>query len=99
MAIDCAKSETNGSTQMKAIATLLLVAISAVHAAAAPLPARVRSALELRQIPPETLSIYVADVDSGETVLEWRGDVPRNPASTMKVLTTLSPLARDLGSR
>ena len=77
---------------MKEFATLLLLAMSAAHAAETQLPVGVRSALNLRQIPAETLSIFVADVDSGETVLEWRGDVPRNPASTMKVLTTLVAL-------
>ncbi len=77
---------------MKVLATLLLLAMSAAHAAEIQLPVGVRSALNLRQIPAETLSIYVADVDSGETVLEWGSDVPRNPASTMKLLTTLVAL-------
>lgn len=92
MVSDRAISGANGNARMKVIATLLLFAISALHAADTQLPAGVRSALDLRHVPPETLSIYVADLDSGQTVLNWRGDVPRNPASTMKVLTTLVAL-------
>ena len=56
------------------------------------LPAGVRSVLQLRQVPSDTLSVYVEDVNSGEVVLEWLADAPRNPASTMKLLTTLVAL-------
>jgi D-alanyl-D-alanine carboxypeptidase/D-alanyl-D-alanine-endopeptidase (penicillin-binding protein 4) len=56
------------------------------------LPAGVRSVLNLRQVPDDTLSIYVEDVGTGEAVLEWYPDEPRNPASTMKLLTTLVAL-------
>lgn len=77
---------------MRTIALLLLLATSALQAAETQLPMGVSSVLSLRQVPPETLSIYVVDVDSGETVMEWRGDEPRNPASTMKILTTLVAL-------
>ncbi len=56
------------------------------------LPAGVRSVLGLRQVPADTLSVYVEDVDSGEVVLEWLPGEPRNPASTMKLLTTLVAL-------
>ena len=56
------------------------------------LPAGVQSALDIRQIPADSISIYVADVDSGEVVLSWRDGEPRNPASTIKLLTTLVSL-------
>lgn len=68
-----------------------LFAVSALHAATQ-LPGGIRNVLELRQIPAASLSIYVADLASGETVLEWRVDEPRNPASTIKLLTTLVAL-------
>jgi D-alanyl-D-alanine carboxypeptidase/D-alanyl-D-alanine-endopeptidase (penicillin-binding protein 4) len=63
-------------------------------AATSELPLGVRSVLKIRQLPANTLSIFVADVETGETVFEWRGDEPRNPASTMKLLTTLVALDR-----
>ena len=56
------------------------------------LPVGVRSVLSLRQVPDDTLSIYVEDLETGDTVLEWYPDEPRNPASTMKLLTTLVAL-------
>ena len=56
------------------------------------LPAGVRNILDVRQVPDDTLSIYVEDLDSGDAVLEWFPDEPRNPASTMKLLTTLVAL-------
>jgi len=77
---------------MKAALALLLFYSSTLLAADAELPLEVRSVLKVRQLPAESLSIFVADVATGETVLEWRADTPRNPASTMKLLTTLVAL-------
>ena len=54
------------------------------------LPAGVRSVLNLRQVPQESLSIRVEDLETGELVLDWLPAEPRNPASTMKLLTTCS---------
>ncbi len=56
------------------------------------LPATVRSVLNLRQVPHDSLSVHVIDLDSGETVLGWQDQVSRNPASTMKLVTTLVAL-------
>ena len=56
------------------------------------LPGPVRSALNLRQVPHDTLSVNVIDLDSGETLLAWQDQVSRNPASTMKLVTTLVAL-------
>ena len=56
------------------------------------LPIGVRSALQVRELPADSLSIYVEDVETGEPVLQWMADEPRNPASTMKLLTTLVAL-------
>jgi D-alanyl-D-alanine carboxypeptidase/D-alanyl-D-alanine-endopeptidase (penicillin-binding protein 4) len=56
------------------------------------LPVGVRSVLNLRQLPQDSLSIHVEDVETGEVVLEHLAATPRNPASTMKLLTTLVAL-------
>ena len=74
---------------------VLLLLFAMVHAASAadsPLPAGVQSALNVRNVPHDTLSIYVEDLDASETFLEWQADVPRNPGSTIKLLTTLVAL-------
>lgn len=69
---------------------LLLAAASA--GAERDLPAEVRSVLERRQIPASTLSVQVTDLDTGKSVLAFNPDTPRNPASTMKLITTLVAL-------
>lgn len=58
-------------------------------AAQTELPRPVREILDIRKVPHESLSVYVQDVESGEVVLRWQDDVSRNPASTMKLITTL----------
>ena len=70
---------------------LFVLPLSA-HASNSPLPAGVRSALNVRDVPHDSLSIHVEDVDTGEVVLLWHAGEPRNPASTMKLLTTLVAL-------
>ena len=78
----------------KPICLLALLSIWPLHldAAEQELPAPVRNILNLRQIPHDTLSVHIADLDNGETVLGWHDEVSRNPASTMKLVTTLVAL-------
>ena len=75
-----------------ALLALILVAVQPASAAEDELPLGIRSALQVRQVPADSLSIHVEDVDTGEVVLQWLPDEPRNPASTMKLLTTLVAL-------
>ena len=56
------------------------------------LPLTVRNALKHRNLPADTLSLHVYDLDSDEDVLIFNGDAPRNPASVMKLVTTLVAL-------
>ncbi len=69
--------------------TAALLLLVPVWLAAEELPLGVRSVLDLRDIPSDAISIVVEDLQSGERVLEWNGDTPRNPASTIKLVTTL----------
>ena len=77
---------------MRWLAVGFLALTSAVSATDNELPIRVQSALNARSVPHDSLSIFVTDLDTGETILDWRGDEPRNPASTIKLLTTLVAL-------
>ena len=70
--------------------TWLIVAATA--GAADRLPPGVKNSLAVRNVPAESLSIQVTDLDTGKSVLAWNADVPRNPASTMKLVTTLAAL-------
>lgn len=56
------------------------------------LPVRVRNALGYRNVPADSLSAYVHNLSKDETVLAWHSETPRNPASVMKLLTTLIAL-------
>lgn len=56
------------------------------------LPVGVRNVLKVRQLPANSLSIHVENLDSGEVLLDWNATEPRNPASVMKLLTTLVAL-------
>jgi D-alanyl-D-alanine carboxypeptidase/D-alanyl-D-alanine-endopeptidase (penicillin-binding protein 4) len=82
--------------RVRASTTLFLICLVLLplfaHADSLPLPAGVRSALNVRDVPHDSLSIHVEDVDTGEVVLQWLAGEPRNPASTMKLLTTLVAL-------
>ena len=74
------------------VVLLCLPALSVAFADDNELPASVRSVLQVRDLPADSLSIYVEDLQTGEVLLRWRDDEPRNPASTIKLLTTLVAL-------
>ncbi len=63
------------------------------------IPQTVASSLERNQIPKDAVSISVSEIEPGrpgkyaaKKVLDWRGGDLMNPASTMKLLTTLTGL-------
>jgi D-alanyl-D-alanine carboxypeptidase/D-alanyl-D-alanine-endopeptidase (penicillin-binding protein 4) len=63
------------------------------------IPQAVANSLERNQIPLDTVSISVTEIESGrpgkltaKKVLDWRGNDLMNPASTMKLVTTLAGL-------
>lgn len=92
MPIDPAKRAATGS---KLILSALLLSVGFVGTAwpdEHSLPANMQSVMKLRQLPYDSLSVYVEDVESGEVLLQWRESEQRNPASTIKLLTTLVAL-------
>jgi D-alanyl-D-alanine carboxypeptidase/D-alanyl-D-alanine-endopeptidase (penicillin-binding protein 4) len=56
------------------------------------LPPEVEQALKRRKIPGASLSVFVREVGRDEPLVSYNSTVPRNPASTMKVVTTYSAL-------
>jgi D-alanyl-D-alanine carboxypeptidase/D-alanyl-D-alanine-endopeptidase (penicillin-binding protein 4) len=77
---------------------LVLIAVQAWSGGAALardrsyLPPEVEQALARSKLPGSALSVFVRDVDREEPLLSYNSTVPRNPASTMKVLTTFAAL-------
>jgi D-alanyl-D-alanine carboxypeptidase/D-alanyl-D-alanine-endopeptidase (penicillin-binding protein 4) len=70
----------------------LAIGIPLLAVADSKLPASVQSVLNVRKIADDKLSIFVTDLGTGKSILEWNPDTPRNPASTMKLVATLVAL-------
>ena len=83
--------------------TILLVATYSMPTLAAGekivIPTAIAKSLERNQIPVDAVSISVAEIEPGKpgkhtakSILDWRASQPMNPASAMKLLTTLAGL-------
>jgi len=72
----------------------LLAVVQATHAAAPALPPEVDAALARAKLPPEALAVLVVDAQDGRAAprLAHRTQVPVNPASVMKLVTTYAAL-------
>ena len=68
---------------------LLLVPASVVAQA---LPHSVRDALREAHVPADAVSVVVQAVDAQKPLVAWRATEPRNPASVMKVVTSVAAL-------
>jgi D-alanyl-D-alanine carboxypeptidase/D-alanyl-D-alanine-endopeptidase (penicillin-binding protein 4) len=77
-------------------ALLLCAAVwtcAATQATAQPLPPEVQAALTRAQVPADALAVLVVDADGKAAPrLSHRADVPMNPASVMKLVTTYAAL-------
>ena len=75
-------------------AVLVSMACYVFHplASAGPAPDRVARLLAKTGIPPSAVSLDVRDANTGEKILSLNSHKPRNPASVIKILTTLSAL-------
>jgi D-alanyl-D-alanine carboxypeptidase/D-alanyl-D-alanine-endopeptidase (penicillin-binding protein 4) len=80
---------------MSRVLILIIGLLLVVPVPAAPsetLPAEIVQVLKRHSLSTQGLSVYVHEVGQPESVLAVSADVPRNPASTMKLLTTLVAL-------
>jgi D-alanyl-D-alanine carboxypeptidase/D-alanyl-D-alanine-endopeptidase (penicillin-binding protein 4) len=73
-------------------ALLTIVSTAALGRDRPYLPPDVEQALARRKIPGSSLSVYVREVGRDEPLISYNSETPRNPASTMKVLTTYAAL-------
>lgn len=85
---------------IRALGALIFVCISAAtatlatraEAASDTLPVVVLTLLKKHKIPTHSLSVFVQDVTDTKPMLSIAADVPRNPASAIKLLTTAAAL-------
>ena len=75
-----------------AIALSMSISLTALPRDRDYLPPEVTRALTRGRIPETNLSVYVREVGRDEPIVSFHSEVPRNPASTMKVLTTYAAL-------
>jgi D-alanyl-D-alanine carboxypeptidase/D-alanyl-D-alanine-endopeptidase (penicillin-binding protein 4) len=71
---------------------LLACLLAPLLARAESLPPEIERALAERRVPAASLSVFVQEIGAPAPLLAHNADVPRNPASTMKVLTTYAAL-------
>ena len=76
----------------KLVCALALLGLC-LSAAAEPLPDAIAKTIGRFKVPMDAISIVVQDVDSAAPILVHNPDVPRNPASSIKLLTTFVALA------
>ncbi|MFP4160837.1 MAG: D-alanyl-D-alanine carboxypeptidase/D-alanyl-D-alanine-endopeptidase [Ectothiorhodospira sp.] len=74
------------------VLVLLLSGLAWPGLTAAALPDPLARALERQGVPQTAVSLWVQAPEAAEPVIAHHPDVPRNPASTLKLLTTLTAL-------
>ena len=77
---------------IRALACILFLMVFTANAAYEAPPKPVAKLLQSYGIPLSSVSIDVREVDADQSLLELNPDVPRNPASVIKILTTLAAL-------
>lgn len=82
------KGGIHGCSKVPVLAFLLLFPLIAL----AQLPAPVVDELNRQRLDPSGLSIWIHPLDSDAPLLAHNADTPRNPASTIKLLTTYAGL-------
>jgi serine-type D-Ala-D-Ala carboxypeptidase/endopeptidase (penicillin-binding protein 4) len=78
--------------QRAALALILSMPAYAWAAAGVGVPAAVTQVIAAQRLPPGAVSFVIIDPDSGRPVLSQNPDIPRSPASTIKVVTTFAAL-------
>ncbi len=68
--------------------SVAMLAVVPVSASDRQLPDGVERVLRAYSMSPDSVSVFVQRIDEKFPVLEWHADEARNPASTIKVLTT-----------
>ena len=70
----------------------VLLCLCCLDVAAQALPPTVVEALSRTEIPPQAVGLYVSPVDGGDALQALNPDLPLQPASTMKLVTTYAAL-------
>ncbi len=77
---------------MRVVFLFLVFVCQAAPALAQSWPAVMRAELDAAGVPTEAVGLYVQEVGTPTPLLAWNAEKPMNPASAMKLLTTLAAL-------
>jgi D-alanyl-D-alanine carboxypeptidase/D-alanyl-D-alanine-endopeptidase (penicillin-binding protein 4) len=77
---------------MRVVFLFLVLVCQAAPVLAQSWPAVVRAELDAAGVPTEAVGLYVQEVGTATPLLAWNAEKPMNPASAMKLLTTLAAL-------
>ncbi|MCG8324212.1 MAG: D-alanyl-D-alanine carboxypeptidase/D-alanyl-D-alanine-endopeptidase [Thiotrichales bacterium] len=74
--------------------TAVVLLVLCVHAAQAnsTLPAEIIRVLDKHKLPHHSMSLYIREIGTSLPLLDYQSNEPRNPASVMKMVTTLAGL-------
>ena len=93
------KSKNRSAAQFFGVPLICVSTMVALFASIAPqalagdqLPPVIERAMQRFDFDPDGLSVMVQNVETGDVLLDYQAHVPRNPASTMKLLTTYASL-------
>ncbi|MEO7886287.1 MAG: D-alanyl-D-alanine carboxypeptidase/D-alanyl-D-alanine-endopeptidase [Polaromonas sp.] len=93
MILDLPRPRVRHAVALVALAAMAMPAMSAAPAPTARLPTPVEKALARARVPRDAVSMLVVEAGGKQPPrLSWRADVPMNPASVMKLVTTWSAL-------
>ncbi len=73
-------------------ALILTVSFSTHAADLNKLPKTVQNIFKNYKLPEDSLSLYIKEIDAQQPLLVLHGDTPRNPASSIKIITTYAAL-------
>ena len=71
---------------------ILTISISAESADLGNLPKAVQRIFNHYHLPHDSMSLYIKEIDAQQPLLVLHGDTPRNPASSIKIITTYAGL-------
>jgi D-alanyl-D-alanine carboxypeptidase/D-alanyl-D-alanine-endopeptidase (penicillin-binding protein 4) len=84
----------SASIPLTLLAALLLTCVARGQTVADPLQNELLESMRTLGVPTASVSILIRELDTGNTIVSLNPDVPRNPASVMKAVTTFAALDR-----
>ena len=76
------------------IAAAVVPVVSSAQEPSSSIPAELSRHLDKLDIPADSVSLIVQKIGADDPVVSWHQEVPRNPASVMKMLTTYAALSK-----